>query len=65
MESVRKAKDRFKQYPMLLAKCKSEANNYAKCVLKRDTVNQNDCLEEFKLFKNCLQKTATNLKTRI
>lgn len=65
MESVKRAKDRFRQYPMILGKCKTEAGNYAKCVLKKDAVTLNDCNEEFKVFRNCLQKTAASLRTRI
>lgn len=65
MESVTKAKNRFRQYPVILAKCSTEASKYAKCVLKRGSVELNDCSEEFRLFKNCLQKSAANLKTRI
>ncbi|KAJ8928090.1 hypothetical protein NQ314_019370 [Rhamnusium bicolor] len=65
MESVQKAKLRYKQYPMIIAKCSKEATNYATCVLKKDNVNLNDCNEEFKQFKSCLQKTALSLKTRI
>ncbi|XP_049819716.1 uncharacterized protein LOC109609004 [Aethina tumida] len=65
MESVQKAKNRYRQFPMILAKCSKEATNYAQCVLKRDNVALNDCVEEFKNFRSCLQKTASNLKTRI
>lgn len=65
MESVKKAKQRFRQYPIILGKCKNEASVYAKCVLKKDNVNINDCANEFKLFKDCLQKSAVSLKTRI
>lgn len=65
IESVRKAKERFRQYPVLLAKCGKEATVYAKCVLKKDSVNLNDCDEEFKSFKNCLRKTAASMKTRV
>lgn len=65
MESVKKAKDRFKQYPLVLGKCKTEASKYAKCVLSKDSVSLNDCNEEFKMFKNCLQKTAANMRIRI
>lgn len=65
MESVTRAKNRFKQYPLILSKCKAEASNYAKCVLKKGSVELNDCTEEFRSFKNCLQKAAANLKTRL
>lgn len=65
IESVRKAKQRFRQYPLLLAKCGKEATTYAQCVLKKDSVSQNDCSEEFKLFKNCLRKTAASMNSRL
>lgn len=60
-----KAKSRFRQYPLILGKCKNEASNYAKCVLKKDSVTHKDCQAEFQSFKICLQKSAAGLKTRI
>lgn len=65
MESVVKAKQRFKQYPVIFAKCSKEAGVYATCVLKQDNLGKNDCSAEFQGFKNCLGKAAANLKTRI
>lgn len=65
MESVQKAKERLRLYPVLLAKCSKEATEYASCVLKKDNVNLNDCKEEFGRFKVCLQKTAASLKSRL
>lgn len=65
MESVYKAKQRSKQFPIILAKCSKEATLYASCVLKRDNVKLNDCGEEFSKFKSCLQKAAAQLKTKI
>lgn len=65
MESVSKARTRYRQYPILLGKCSKEATIYAKCVLKRDNVSKNDCGDEFKQFKTCLQKTASAMKTKI
>lgn len=65
MESVSKAKQRFRQYPIILSKCTVEASKYAKCVLKKGSVELNDCSEEFRLFKNCLQKSAAKIGTRI
>ncbi|XP_072400785.1 uncharacterized protein [Diabrotica undecimpunctata] len=65
MEAVKRAKERYRQYPLLLAKCGKEATGYATCVLKRDSIAMNDCKKEFVDFKNCLQKAATSLKTRI
>lgn len=65
MESVKKARDRFKNYPIVLAKCRTEASNYAKCVLKKDSVNIDDCASEFQQFRACLQKCAIEMKTRL
>lgn len=65
MESVNKAKSRYRQYPVILGKCSKDAMVYAKCVLKRDNVNKNDCGKEFEHFKNCLHKAASALKTKI
>ncbi|XP_018324204.1 NADH dehydrogenase [ubiquinone] 1 alpha subcomplex assembly factor 8 [Agrilus planipennis] len=65
MESVKKAKSRFRKYPALLAACKSEASVYAKCVVNKDLIKVNNCAEEFNLFKKCLQKSAASMGTRI
>lgn len=65
MESVTKAKQRFRQYPVIFGKCTKEASTYATCVLKQDNLNKHQCNEEFQCFKNCLQKAAVSLKTRI
>lgn len=65
MESVKKAKERFRLYPVILGKCSKEATVYAQCVLKKDSVALNDCKTEFSSFKNCLQKAAAGMKTKI
>lgn len=65
MESVSKAKQRFRQYPAIFAKCSKEASVYATCVLKQDNLTKDDCSVEFQGFKSCLQKAANSLKTRI
>ncbi|XP_056644067.1 uncharacterized protein LOC130449965 [Diorhabda sublineata] len=65
MESVHLARQRYRKYPLLLSKCGKDAVQYATCVLKKDNVNMNDCKKEFMDFKNCLQKAAASLKTRI
>ncbi|XP_065162198.1 uncharacterized protein [Atheta coriaria] len=65
MEAVHKARNRFRQYPAVLAKCSKEGSLYAKCVLKKDSVALNDCANEFQQFKICLQKTAVSMKTRL
>lgn len=50
---------------MILGKCGKEATAYAQCVLKKDSVKKDSCVEEFKVFKGCLKKTAANMKTRL
>lgn len=65
MESVRKAKQRLRQYPTLVAKCSKEATDYATCVLKANQIQINACKEEFGRFKRCLQKSAVGLKTKL
>lgn len=65
MESVSKAKQRFKQYPLIFGKCGKEASAYATCVLKQDNLMKDNCVSEFQGFKACLQKGASKLKTRI
>lgn len=65
MEAVSKARARSRQYPIILTKCSKEAGVYAKCVLKRDNIIKDDCIEEFKHFKSCLQKTASAMKMKI
>ncbi|XP_066151491.1 NADH dehydrogenase [ubiquinone] 1 alpha subcomplex assembly factor 8 [Euwallacea fornicatus] len=65
MESVSKAKQRFRQYPVIFAKCSREASVYATCVLKQDNIKKNDCAEEFSGFRTCLRKAAVSLKTKI
>lgn len=65
MESVSKARSRYRQYPIVLGKCSKEATVYAKCVLKRDNLNKNDCGEEFNKFKSCLQKTSSAMKMKL
>lgn len=65
MESVKAAKKRFRQYPVLLGKCSKEATVYATCVLNKDNINLNNCDNEFRSFKKCLLTAASALKTKI
>lgn len=65
MDSVSKARQRFRHYPVIFGKCGKEASSYATCVLKQDNLTINNCVQEFESFKNCLQKVALTLKTRI
>ncbi|XP_055904230.1 uncharacterized protein LOC129940032 [Eupeodes corollae] len=65
MESVRKAHQRMRNYPILLAKCAESATVYADCVARDLNIKHHTCDKEFQLFKNCLQKAAKDMKTRI
>jgi hypothetical protein len=66
MESVRKARGRLQNYPVLLGRCGTEASAYAKCVAgKLAEVKQFDCQPEFDLFKKCIQTNAKKIGTKI
>ncbi|XP_037032447.1 uncharacterized protein LOC119071597 [Bradysia coprophila] len=65
MESVRKANQRLKQYPMLLGKCSDSAAVYAACVTRDLNVSHRACEQEFLDFKKCLQKVARDMKTKL
>ncbi|XP_058461669.1 uncharacterized protein LOC131436779 [Malaya genurostris] len=65
MESVRKANQRLRSYPILLGKCSVAAAAYAACVTTDLNVSHKVCEQEFQLFKQCLQKAASDMKTRL
>ncbi|KAG4070114.1 hypothetical protein HA402_013357 [Bradysia odoriphaga] len=65
MESVRKANQRLKQYPILLGKCSDRAAVYAACVTRDLNVSHRACEQEFSDFKKCLQKVAREMKTKL
>lgn len=65
MESVRKANQRLKNYPILLGKCAASASVYAKCVTADFNVKQGACEKEFTGFKECLQRAAKDMKTKL
>ncbi|XP_014474875.1 PREDICTED: uncharacterized protein LOC106744531 [Dinoponera quadriceps] len=58
MEAVRKAKERLRQYPALIAKCHESASKYASCVLAKSNLEKNACAAEFDELKRCLVKAA-------
>lgn len=58
MESVKKAHNRFRNYPRLLTSCTREAKLYARCVALKDNVLKGDCEKEFRLFKKCLVEAS-------
>lgn len=65
MESVKKAHKRFRNYPVLLTECRSEASEYAACVLNSGGIKYQECAKEFTNFKNCIQKAAVKHKTKL
>lgn len=65
MESVRKANARMHYYPILLTKCAASGAVYAACVTRDLNVNHKVCDKEFIKFKQCLQKVASEMKTKL
>lgn len=65
MESVKKASNRFRKYPLLLADCKKEATAYANCVVNSDNIKFNECAKQFSSFKKCLQNAAMKNKMKL
>ena len=65
MESLRKANQRLKNYPILLGKCATSASAYAQCVTVDFNVKQGACEKEFVAFRECLQKAAKDMKTKL
>lgn len=65
MESVKRARDRLKAYPKLVANCSTTATDYARCVALKDNVMKGDCNTEFEAFKKCLMESAKRMKTRL
>lgn len=65
MEAVKKAKERLRKYPVLVAECHETGAKYAACVLSKTNLQQNDCEGEFNAFKTCLMKAATKHNTKL
>ncbi|XP_073844604.1 uncharacterized protein [Musca autumnalis] len=65
MESVRKAKQRLRNYPLLLGKCAESATVYAACVSRDLNVQHKSCDKEFQLFKDCLKQATKEMKTKL
>lgn len=65
MDSLRKANQRLKNYPILLGKCATSASVYAKCVTADFNVKQGACEKEFIDFRACLQRAAKDMKTKL
>lgn len=65
MEAVRKAKERFRKYPIVVAQCHESGAKYAACVLAKSNLEKNDCEKEFTEFKACLIKAAAKNNTKL
>lgn len=65
MESVRKAKQRLRNYPILLGKCAESAKVYAVCASRDLNLQHKSCDKEFQQFKQCLEKAAREMKTKL
>lgn len=65
MESLRKANQRLKNYPLVLGKCATSASVYAKCVTADFDVKQGACEKEFAEFRECLKRAAKDMKINL
>lgn len=65
MEAVKKAKERFRKYPIIVAQCHESGAKYAACVLAKSNLRKDDCENEFKEFKACLMKAAAKNNIRL
>lgn len=65
MEVVKKAKERIRKYPILIAQCHESGAKYAACVLAKSNLNKHDCDSEFKEFRACLMKAAAKNNIRL
>lgn len=65
MEAVKKAKERFRKYPILIAQCHEPGAKYAACVVAKSNLQRNDCESEFNEFKMCLTKAAAKKNTKL
>lgn len=58
MESVKRAKQRMKNYPTLITRCSVSASKYAACVTRNFNISHNACENEFNEFKKCVMDAA-------
>ncbi|XP_058117368.1 uncharacterized protein LOC131287283 [Anopheles ziemanni] len=65
MESVKRANQRLRNYPLLMAKCSVAAASYATCVTTDLNVTHRSCDKEFHAFKECMRKAAIEMKTKL
>lgn len=65
MESVLRANQRLRKYPLLVGKCAEKASAYAACVTRDMNVQRHMCDKEFQQLKACMQKAAKEMKTKL
>jgi len=65
MESVRKANQRMRNYPIIIGKCAAVGATYAACVTKDFNVAHKACDKEFQQFKDCMRRVAMEMKTKL
>ena len=65
MESVKRAKNRFLQYPKYFKECGVVAADYARCVALKENVLKDDCVVEFRKFKKCMVEAAKKSNSRL
>lgn len=65
MDAVKKARERFRKYPTIIAQCHESGSKYAACVLAKSNLQKGDCESEFKEFKACLMKAAVKSNTKL
>lgn len=65
MEATKRARERLRQYPTLIARCHESASKYAVCVLAKSSLEKNACSAEFNDLKKCLVKAAVSSNTRL
>ena len=66
MDAGRKViQQRLRGFPQLVADCGPAAVRYAKCVVSRDDLKKDACLQEFNEFRKCLHRAARSRGTKI
>lgn len=66
MDSINKAKSRFRRYPELLLACSAEGLEYATCIVQHEKdLKPDSCKAQFMKFRKCLTSSALKVNTRI
>ncbi|XP_077990453.1 NADH dehydrogenase [ubiquinone] 1 alpha subcomplex assembly factor 8-like [Glandiceps talaboti] len=56
------ARRKLAAFPKIVSECSKEGAVYAQCVSTKENLKKNDCLKEFEVFKDCIQKHSKKLK---